>query len=251
MISDARVGADRLGDLDELLLRHAQRLDAGARDRSPRRPARAAPRRAARRAAPVDAPPGARRASSASAMFSATVRSGKAPAAGRSPRCPARATAPGSCAATDAAEHASVPASGATAPVTILISVVLPAPFSPTSAWTSPARSSNDTPWRARTPAYDLVMPVAEKQLGHVGRMIAQPATVELPARCLPAAKLPGRRKPRPVDRRRCSGRTRAIRGLKVDAANIARTHDERCDDRPASICNTPADVAQSETFGA
>src|SRR5918993_4113567 len=47
----------------------------------------------------------------------------------------------------------SVPASGRSAPVTILISVDLPAPFSPTRACTSPARSSKVTPLSARTPA--------------------------------------------------------------------------------------------------
>src|SRR6188474_2764782 len=49
------------------------------------------------------------------------------------------------------------PESGTTAPVRILIRVDLPAPFSPTSAWTSPARSSNDASRSACTPAYDFV----------------------------------------------------------------------------------------------
>ena len=55
-----------------------------------------------------------------------------------------------------------VPRSGASAPVMILISVDLPAPFSPTSAWTSPAASSNETPLSARTPANDFVIEVAD-----------------------------------------------------------------------------------------
>src|SRR5215204_3703870 len=55
----------------------------------------------------------------------------------------------------------SSPPSGSTAPVMILISVDLPAPFSPMSACTSPARSSSDALFRACTPAYDLVMSVA------------------------------------------------------------------------------------------
>src|SRR5919108_5357116 len=45
-----------------------------------------------------------------------------------------------------------VPASGVSAPATILMSVDFPAPFSPTSACTSPARRSNETPLSARTP---------------------------------------------------------------------------------------------------
>ena len=44
----ARLGAERLGDLDHLLLGHAQRLDHGVRDRSRPRPAPADPRHAAR-----------------------------------------------------------------------------------------------------------------------------------------------------------------------------------------------------------
>src|SRR5271169_2954903 len=49
------------------------------------------------------------------------------------------------------------PESGRKRPVTILISVDLPAPFSPTSAWTSPPLRSSDTPSSARTPGNDLV----------------------------------------------------------------------------------------------
>ena len=57
-----------------------------------------------------------------------------------------------------------VPESGFTAPVMILISVDLPAPFSPTSAWTSPARSSKETPFSACTPAKDLVIAAASSR---------------------------------------------------------------------------------------
>src|SRR5215216_1817824 len=57
----------------------------------------------------------------------------------------------------------SSPPSGSTAPVMILISVDLPAPFSPMSACTSPARSSSDALLSACTPAYDFVMSVARR----------------------------------------------------------------------------------------
>jgi len=45
------------------------------------------------------------------------------------------------------------PTKGATAPVMILMSVLLPAPFSPMSACTSPARSSSEALLSACTPA--------------------------------------------------------------------------------------------------
>src|SRR5687768_3584923 len=61
-----------------------------------------------------------------------------------------------------------VPESAGTAPVITLMSVDFPAPFSPTSAWTSPSWRSNDTPDNARTPAYDLVMRLAERSGGAV-----------------------------------------------------------------------------------
>src|SRR3989441_8070505 len=59
---------------------------------------------------------------------------------------------------------ASVPASGVSAPVMTLISVDLPAPFSPTSAWTSPAASVKVTRVSARTPANDFVMESASRR---------------------------------------------------------------------------------------
>src|SRR5215204_3921117 len=46
-------------------------------------------------------------------------------------------------------------------PLMIFISVDLPAPFSPTSAWISPALRSKSIPWRTLTPSNALVMPRA------------------------------------------------------------------------------------------
>ncbi len=59
---------------------------------------------------------------------------------------PAPAAPPSACAGvgTCRPNSSSVPASGACTPLRILTSVLLPEPFSPTSACTSPARSSND-----------------------------------------------------------------------------------------------------------
>src|SRR5919112_802526 len=57
----------------------------------------------------------------------------------------------------------SVPASARSAPVRILMKVDLPAPFSPTSACTSPADRSNETRFKARTPANALLMERASR----------------------------------------------------------------------------------------
>src|ERR1017187_418366 len=57
----------------------------------------------------------------------------------------------------------SVPESGFSAPVMTLISVDFPAPFSPSSACTSPEPSENETPRSACTPAKDLVIAVASR----------------------------------------------------------------------------------------
>src|SRR5215207_3242517 len=57
----------------------------------------------------------------------------------------------------------SSPPSGSTAPVMILMRVDLPAPFSPMSACTSPARSSSEALLSACTPAYDFRMSVARR----------------------------------------------------------------------------------------
>src|SRR6516165_5072162 len=44
-------------------------------------------------------------------------------------------------------------------PNSTFISVLLPAPFSPTRAWTVPGRTASVTPLRTRLPSYSLVMP--------------------------------------------------------------------------------------------
>src|SRR5690349_12724743 len=51
------------------------------------------------------------------------------------------------------------PSSGAYTPPRIFISVLLPAPFSPIRASTSPALSESETPCSATTPGKRLVMP--------------------------------------------------------------------------------------------
>ena len=46
----------------------------------------------------------------------------------------------------------------------IFIKVLLPAPFSPSTAWTSPGCTVSETPSLATTPGYRLVMPVSCKR---------------------------------------------------------------------------------------
>ncbi len=61
------------------------------------------------------------------------------------------------------------PASGECTPVKSLIRVLLPAPFSPTNACTSPGRTSKSTPSRARTPGKLLFIPRMRSQGAGVG----------------------------------------------------------------------------------
>ena len=70
---------------------------------------------------------------------------------------------------------ASVPASGCSAPVMILISVDLPAPFSPTSACTSPA-SQVERHAAQRADAFERLGDGGrgEQDAGQGGRMIAE-----------------------------------------------------------------------------
>ena len=78
---------------------------------------------------------------------------GRGPAAGRSAATPRARIRVGSGRSTGlAADRDRAGRRRARAPVITLISVDFPAPFSPTSAWTSPGRRSNDTPRRAWTP---------------------------------------------------------------------------------------------------
>ena len=58
----------------------------------------------------------------------------------------------------------SVPLSGRWAPPSTLISVLLPAPFSPTRARTSPRRNSSDTSFNAWTPGNRLSIPRISKR---------------------------------------------------------------------------------------
>src|SRR5687768_4733838 len=56
--------------------------------------------------------------------------------------------------------------------------VLLPAPFSPTRAWTSPARRSNETPRNARTPPKALPMSRSSSRGG--ASAISVPAALDV-----------------------------------------------------------------------
>src|SRR6266536_1449223 len=62
------------------------------------------------------------------------------------------------------------PASGRYNPARMLISVLLPAPFSPSKACTSPHRAEKSTPWFATTPGKALSIPTIEKARSAVTR---------------------------------------------------------------------------------
>src|SRR5262245_30975935 len=60
---------------------------------------------------------------------------------------PARSASAGRAGANGAPSSSIVPASGACAPASTFIKVLLPAPFSPTSAWISPRPTSRSSAW--------------------------------------------------------------------------------------------------------
>jgi len=68
-----------------------------------------------------------------------------------------------------------VPPSGDTVPERMPSSVDLPAPFSPTSAWTSPRSNSRDTSSRARVVPNNLPMPVSSRNSALINSPPASP----------------------------------------------------------------------------
>ena len=90
-----------------------------------------------------------------------------------------------------------VPPSGACTPAMILIRVDLPAPFSPSSACTSPGWTSKSTSLSTRTPAKDLETPRSETSALIGAHRSAMPARARHPrlARCfLPCPRRGGLR---------------------------------------------------------
>src|SRR5262245_12379347 len=92
-----------------------------------------------------------------SRMFSATERFGASESSWWINRMPSRSAIAALLISTACAASSILPASARTIPPSTLIRVDLPAPFSPRSAWISPARRSKETPSSAATPPKRLV----------------------------------------------------------------------------------------------
>ena len=90
-------------------------------------------------------------------MFSATVRFGKRSSSWKMMPMPRRWASSGLRKSTRLPSRKMPPESGAITPAITLPSVLLPAPFSPTSAWTSPADTSRLTSASACVPSKCLL----------------------------------------------------------------------------------------------
>src|SRR5918997_726099 len=109
--------------------------------------------------------------------FSATSTSGRTSGSCAMTRTPRRRAAAGPAKVVGAPSRSSSPSSGTRSPDRILISVDLPAPFSPRRACTSPGRSSSDTDRSACTPENALLMRQAGPVLGRLDQRVdGQPA---------------------------------------------------------------------------
>ena len=85
-------------------------------------------------------------------MLSATERSGSSDSSWKMQTMPAALAEAGSGKRTGLPSTDMVPSSGWTTPDMILISVDLPAPFSPSTAWIDPSAQEKSTPSSAVTP---------------------------------------------------------------------------------------------------
>ena len=92
----------------------------------------------------------------ANTMFSATVRSSRIDSRWYTTASPSPCEAAGDGCSMTSPPISIVPSSGRIEPAATAMSVDLPAPFSPTSACTSPSITSKVTPLRATTPGNAL-----------------------------------------------------------------------------------------------
>ena len=146
---DPRVAHERADDAAGLAVRERELLDRRCR-------ARASAEQLVERLPRARALLARRRCACAS-VVAARARRSRAPTAarrrappGRRSRCRASAPRAGCGSSASSPSRRSVAGVGRWTPLRILTSVLLPEPFSPTSAWTSPARSSNEPSRSAR-----------------------------------------------------------------------------------------------------
>ena len=142
--------------------------------------------------------------------FSATLRSGNRRGSWWTTAMPRARDWAGPWIATGVPSRRIVPASGWWTPARILTSVLLPAPFSPTSAWISPGRRSIDTSVSAAVAPNRLLIPCSSTRggcgIGHGcvqgdGRRVGHDAASVRRASSRPARRRrPGG--PRPPSRR-------------------------------------------------
>ncbi len=92
-------------------------------------------------------------------MFSATDRTGTSMKCWWTMLTPRSMASCGLAISTGSPNRRISPASGIARPYRMFMRVVLPAPFSPSRAWISPARTSRSMPSLAVTPGYRFVMP--------------------------------------------------------------------------------------------
>src|SRR5258706_2944892 len=104
-----------------------------------------------------------RRGVAPSATFSATERWGARLSSCWTTAMPRRRASRGVSSASSRPATRMVPSSGRSTPDRRLISVLLPAPFSPSSAWMRPARMSIDTLLSTALPKKRLVTPLAAR----------------------------------------------------------------------------------------
>jgi hypothetical protein len=139
---------------------------------STRRRARADAAR--RRAAPRSTNP-KRVGSRPSVTFSAIDSVGTRSISWKTARMPASSASRGDRGAIGAPTSAMEPESTRCSPVNTRINVLLPAPFSPISAWTSPASRSKSTPSSARTPGKSTTILEAARRGPVVMRAVDSP----------------------------------------------------------------------------
>src|SRR5262249_1315794 len=151
-----RIAGQRLGDLDDLAARQRQVADGSERvdvaDPEPRQGRLGALALGAH----IDQPPPPRRGDDAAGVGEPIVAATGGAAKPDSPwnplPIPSRCASAGRRNSTGAPSSSIVPASGRTTPDSTLISVDLPAPFSPSTAWIRPRAQARRAPSSARTP---------------------------------------------------------------------------------------------------